>query len=57
VTRGTVFGVILDVLAELAPALAGPAYLVALAAVVLLADRRSALRGSRRSPRRRAAAR
>ncbi|MGI9063023.1 MAG: hypothetical protein ACR2FQ_04320 [Pseudonocardiaceae bacterium] len=48
---------LLDVLAELAPALTGPAYLVALAAVVLLADRRSALHGSRRYPRRRAAAR
>jgi len=46
----TVGGV--NVLAELALALAVPAYLVALAVVVLLAIRRSALRGARRCPRR-----
>jgi len=40
-----------NVLAELALALAVPAYLVALAAVVLLAVRRSALRDARRFPR------
>ncbi|MGH3979604.1 MAG: hypothetical protein ACRDRZ_11490 [Pseudonocardiaceae bacterium] len=46
----------LDVLAELALALVVPAYMTALAAVVLLADRRFALRGSRRCPRREAGA-
>ncbi|MGH4018174.1 MAG: hypothetical protein ACRDT0_02800 [Pseudonocardiaceae bacterium] len=56
-TRSTVCGVILDVLAELALALVVPAYMTALAAVVLLADRRFALRGSRCCPRRGAGAR
>jgi hypothetical protein len=41
-----------NVLAELALALAVPAYLVTLAAVVLLAIRRSTLRDARRCPRR-----
>jgi len=42
----------MNVLAELALALAVPAYLVALAAVVLLTCRRSALRDARRCPHR-----
>ncbi|MGH3978540.1 MAG: hypothetical protein ACRDRZ_06000 [Pseudonocardiaceae bacterium] len=48
---------ILDVLAGLALALVVPAYMTVLAVVVVLAFRRSALRGSHRCPRRGAGAR